>query len=331
MLENFKLARFKIHLEPLEEIILPRYKGSTFRGGFGNSFRRLVCLNKKWNCRECILKEKCIYSYIFETPLPTGLAYPYKNSYISHPFVLEPPPEEKELYNQEEEILFYLILMGKAIEYLPYFVFVFEELGKIGIGKGRGKYLLKKVESSPFRKNRLNNNLNEERKIVYNGKDKIFSNDFTLITGKQIEELSISFSDVEKITIDFLTPTRIKFQNKLISELKFSVFLKNLFRRISTLAYFHSHNFLDLNYPELIKKAEDIKTIDSQLSWYDWERYSARQNSKMKLGGFKGRITFQENKKGLLKKFLPFILLGEYTHIGKGTSFGLGKYKITDC
>ena len=24
---------------------------------FGNSFRRLVCLNKKWNCRECILKE----------------------------------------------------------------------------------------------------------------------------------------------------------------------------------------------------------------------------------------------------------------------------------
>jgi len=44
----------------------------------------------------------------------------------------------------------------------------------------------------------------------------------------------------------------------------------------------------------------------------------------MKMGGFVGDISF----KGDLEKFLPFIILGEYIHVGKGTSFGLGKYDI---
>ena len=44
----------------------------------------------------------------------------------------------------------------------------------------------------------------------------------------------------------------------------------------------------------------------------------------MKMGGFIGSITFE----GDFKSYLPFLLLGEYIHVGKGTSFGLGKYKI---
>jgi CRISPR/Cas system endoribonuclease Cas6 (RAMP superfamily) len=46
----------------------------------------------------------------------------------------------------------------------------------------------------------------------------------------------------------------------------------------------------------------------------------------MKMGGFVGEITFQ----GELEQFLPFIALGEYIHVGKGTSFGLGKYEICE-
>ena len=45
---------------------------------------------------------------------------------------------------------------------------------------------------------------------------------------------------------------------------------------------------------------------------------------KLKMGGFLGEITFE----GDLAEFLPFLKLGEYLHIGKGTVYGLGKYEI---
>jgi CRISPR/Cas system endoribonuclease Cas6 (RAMP superfamily) len=81
---------------------------------------------------------------------------------------------------------------------------------------------------------------------------------------------------------------------------------------------------LDLDFKGLIEKSKEITVQKENLTWFDWERYSNRQETKMKMGGFIGSITFQGN----FQTFLPFVLLGEYVHVGKGTSFGLGKYEI---
>lgn len=64
-----------------------------------------------------------------------------------HPFVIEPPLERKRGYKPGEGITFGLTLVGRAIDYLPYFIYTFNELGKTGLGKGRGKFELKAVRS----------------------------------------------------------------------------------------------------------------------------------------------------------------------------------------
>jgi len=100
--------------------------------------------------------------------------------------------------------------------------------------------------------------------------------------------------------------------------------MRVLLRRLSNLAYFHCGTELNLDFRGLIAAAEQIETVTSDLRWYDWERYSARQDVRMKLGGFVGRVTYR----GDLQPFLPLLRLGEVVHIGKGTSFGLGKYVL---
>jgi CRISPR/Cas system endoribonuclease Cas6 (RAMP superfamily) len=83
---------------------------------------------------------------------------------------------------------------------------------------------------------------------------------------------------------------------------------------------------LDLDFGGIIHEAEAVRTVQNDLRWVDWERYSARQDSRMKLGGFTGTVTFE----GELDPFISLFQIGEHLHIGKATSFGLGKYQIID-
>jgi CRISPR/Cas system endoribonuclease Cas6 (RAMP superfamily) len=60
---------------------------------------------------------------------------------------------------------------------------------------------------------------------------------------------------------------------------------------------------------------------DAALRWFDWERYSNRQNTRMFMGGMIGSITYE----GDLGKYLPLLDFASKVHIGKQTTFGMGK------
>ena len=311
-INHFQFAPFQFFLKVLDYILLPAYKGSTLRGGFGHAFKKVVCVNKERICGSCLLKEKCVYSYVFETPPHSDTSRMRKYPYAPHPFVITPPLEESREYGKGETLCFELTLIGKSIDYLPYFVYTFDELGQIGLGKGKGRYQLEEVRSQKDR---------NKEETIYSSRDKILHKSFKVWN---IEELLESSSNTKTLTLNFITPTRLKFDGKLSSKLEFHILMRNVLRRISLLSYFHCDTDLDLDYKGLIERSQEIKVDKENLSWFDWERYSSRQETKMKMGGFIGSITFR----GDLEPFMPFLLLGEFIHAGKGTSFGLGKYQI---
>jgi len=313
--KKFKFAKFRFYLHPLEPIILSNYKGSALRGGFGCLFKKVVCIDYNRSCERCVLKNKCAYAYIFETPFPQNLEEKtkFKIAYPPHPYILEPPFNSQVIFNPDHEFTFNLILIGKGIEYLPYFISVFEELGKSGLGKGRGRYKLVRIENikgeTIYRYGQLENKINQID----------FQDIFNQYHG-------VEFNNYSQITIHFLTPTRIIVGEKLVQEVNFKIFLTNLVRRISLLSVFHGSEKLVFDYLNLLQDADMITTTEKHFRWCDWERYSSKQERRMKLGGFLGNISFG----GELKRFLPFIKLGEYIHIGKLTSFGFGKYEIVE-
>ena len=443
-MENFSFARFSFTICGETSLALPAYKGSTLRGGFGHAFRRVVCVFKDRDCADCLLKEKCVYCWTFETPIPENAEILRKYTAAPHPFILEPPEDNRTNYEPGETLSFGLILIGRAVDYLAYFIYTFEELGRIGIGKNRGKYHLVEVaegephgpclpmavgptsppltkgDSGGFSHAALNTTVlpnlpsppnegegqgegdvdvdvaqpppavsgsnpqpatrnsepmsqsgtQELRKpnahplgvqirnpqcAIRNGKDpqlatrnprfvvdpqpatrnsqpgtRIIYNGLTkkLAAGNGVvhwPEIIVG-PPPSQIRISFLTPTRLKYEGGFVSEdLEFHILFRNLLRRISLLSYFHcGHRLDDTGFRDLIEQARNIKTINQKLSWHDWERYSNRQETKMKMGGLIGEITYE----GDFTLFWPYIRLGEYVHVGKGSSFGLGRYSI---
>lgn len=318
--KNFYLSKYTFILTPKEELELPPYKGSTLRGGFGRIFHDLSCKDKRRNeCRGCILRDKCPYSYIFDTSPQFDAPYLKKIEDIPRPFIIEPPFEEKTKIFPGETLNFNLILVGKAIDYLPYFVVAFKELGKVGIGKNRKKFLLEKIKANGFK--------NEEEIAIYSSEDEVIKAVECKFTWAEIIEKSRrqrGVLDSRYLTLKFITPTRIKYQDKFVSVPEFHVIIRNLLRRISNLSYFHCGEKLNINFKYLIDQSTKIKTEKIDVNWVEWERYSFIQERRMKLGGFIGEVIY----KGDLSRFLPFLLLGEYIHVGKGATFGLGLYKL---
>ena len=101
--------------------------------------------------------------------------------------------------------------------------------------------------------------------------------------------------------------------------------MRNILRRISLLGKIHCGSTWELPYKEILEQAaKHVKLVDSNTGWYDWERYSNRQRTRMNMGGIIGTFTYEGN----VAPFLPLILLGQFTHIGKNTTFGLGKYLL---
>ena len=130
---------------------------------------------------------------------------------------------------------------------------------------------------------------------------------------------------VDMVKLRFTTPTRIRVEGDLQASLNFELLIRNLLRRVSMLMAVHGQSQLDLDYKELIARAAHVRIGAASLRWPDWQRYSNRQETPMKLGGFIGEIEYTGES---ITEFLPLIVAGEILHVGAGTSFGLGKYEI---
>lgn len=311
MLDRFEIAHFTLHLRAVEPMILPAYKGSTFRGAFGMALKELVCIRQDRDCGPCIVKNTCAYYYVFETPVLPGSAMMKKYPYAPHPFILRPPLVNQTELKAGEGITCGLVLVGRAIAYLPYFILTFERLGSRGVGKGRGRFSVERVTNG------------DSGKVVYSGVGKTLDARYSTLKGMTLSQPGDD--SVRRMTLTFLTPTRLRYQGELTEDLEFHVLIRNLLRRISMLLYFHcGQDPSGLNIHDLIEKALVVRTVKNELTWQDWERYSRRQEARMKLGGVVGSIAYEGN----LGPFLPYLRLGEYVHVGKGTSFGLGWYRI---
>jgi len=305
----FTCEKFRLFIRVTSLMVLPPYKGGVFRGAFGYAFRRIVCAVRNQECPSCILRDKCLYVNLFEPPPPAGFPDSRKYSRAPAPFVFRPPDSHRQAFHPGETLEFELILLGPALEALPYFIYTLVEMGKRGLGRERGKYELTRADW-------LNNG---EAFEVYDGpsqtlKGVAFEQNHLM---QQVEEVA------PEITLKFITPLRLKQKGRLVTQLTFPLLLERLIERITLLSTFYGSG-TPAGLADLQPLSERVNTAHDGLYWYDWGRYSTRQKDYMKLGGLRGEITFE----GELAPFMPLLKLGEKVHVGQGSGFGLGGYEV---
>jgi len=276
------------------EAILPYYKGSTFRGVFGAALKRIVCALKREDCKDCILAERCLYSQVFET-----------SSSLPHPFVIEPPLTTDTYFEEGSPFKFSLLLFGEANRNLPYFIYAFQQMGKIGIGKKvkgkRGRFLVQSVKMG--------------HELVYDGKE-------GKIIMKDPPELNLNHApqetqqDISRVKLFIITPLRIKFQNRFTAELPFHVLVRAMLRRVSSLYNAYGQGEPPLDYRGLVHRAKSVRSTESDIRWFDWKRYSGRQDRSMLMGGIVGSITYE----GEIGEYLPLLDFCARVHLGKQTT-----------
>jgi hypothetical protein len=317
--QAIRLGVFEFRLRAETEAWLPRFKGSTLRGAFGSALKRAVCIRDDFNCEVCLVRPNCIYTHLFETLPPAGVDAFRGQKYAPHPYVLEPPLNFKQHYAPGEPLRFGLTLIGRAIDYLPYVIFAVDEAGRRGLGQERGRFALESVSCRAA---------DGDDQLIYDGSEKrLTSGPFSLSAEEFIarrfslpEPLNLKRSNLK---LTFLTPTRIRVHGDLQSSVTFELLMKSLLRRLWQVASAHCGVELLLDHRRLIERAKEVSLVSSQLRWQDWERYSNRQQTSMKMGGFVGEVEFT----GLDAEFLPVLALGELLHVGTGTTMGLGKFE----
>ena len=317
--QGLSFARYEIRFRAgADGVLLPPYKGSTFRGGFAGTFRRLVCTGGAGKCKECLLRHNCPYPLIFESEPPPGSEVLRSFDAIPRPFVLEPSPDPRTSYSPGETFDFALILFGRARDFLPYFVVTLDEFSRRGIGKGRKPFALEEIA--------VVNPLTGVSTVVYQGRDRVVRPRDLSVAAEDIWRRAADYplDGLRRIEVIFLTPTRVTYEGASIRAPEFHAVVRSLLRRVSSLCYFYHGFAYEADFPGIIQRAGEVRLVRNETFWVTVGRYSSRQARRVPLEGFVGRAFYE----GPLEDFLPLLLLGELIHIGKGTVFGQGKFAL---
>lgn len=304
---SLPVARYRLEFEVTSPLSLPAYAGSTLRGAWGLALRAAACLTRAPACDGCALLYTCPYAAIFETRPPRERPPSLQDfSQVPRPYVIEPPALGERRYTPGERLVFHIVLAGRALEQLRLIIEAHVRAFRRGVGKGDGTAELRRVVyEGPC-----------EQVVLEGAGGTIAPHAPTLPPVPDLGTVAV---------LRFDSPLRLQSNGRPapVEELTARRLLMALVRRVALLAEFHGAGPLPLDFAALARQAETIAS-DTALRWHDWARWSNRQRRSMALGGYLGDWRLE----GDLAPFAPFLHLGQWLHVGKEATFGLGGYRL---
>ena len=283
------------------------YLGSAWRGAFGHALRRMVCVTHLPACDDCALLDTCPYPSLFESRPPADAKKLRLYTRTPNPYVLE--PSDRRLDSRNGMLALGVTLFGYANHQLPYIVRALDQAGRHGLTKRRIQLQLVDVQ--------VEDSADHWRLIHQPG---------GVLHSAPLVEPALPPAP-ETVGVRLISPLRIKREEHYVtpSGFRFRAFAANLLRRISLLTCFYGDTPLETDFSGLLRQAETVVVRQPKLRWQELTRFSSRQNSKLKMGGLVGSFVLEGPAIELL---WPYLWLGQWAHIGKACTMGLGRYLL---
>jgi hypothetical protein len=308
--------RLRVTLRAEEPAELPPYQGSLLRGAFGHALRRLVCAaGPKQPCATCRLRRGCHYTRLFETFID-GEPPPFLRGLDTapRPYVFEPDVAHLHRgyprYAPGDPLGFDLLLLGQATDLAGWALLAVEAMAHDGLGARRARFVLDRVQARDP----------EGRWIALRDNGRW--------TGCDAPPPSVPPTNglpTDRLNVHIQTPLRLPTRDNAAGSFRMRDLAFLMIRRILELATFHVPGAApDWTFRPLLEHAGTVRISARDLHWYDWQRYSNRQERKMSFGGFLGNVELEGN----LAPLAALLRTSEIVHVGKGATFGLGKLEL---
>jgi hypothetical protein len=256
----------------------------------------------------------CLYAYLFETPPAIEGGKLRRYNAAPHPYVLDPRSSDARRFASGERIELGLTLFGaRANNAIPYLLSALAEAGRRGVGRQRARLRLDEAYQLDLH--------GRPQQLVYS-RGRLYPPAEPSVVG-------IPVPAPQEIRIELLSPLRLRREEGLVrpDNFGFADLFSSLLRRASLLSHFHGDMPLETDFKGLMEKARRVVAIKTNLRWQELTRYSTHQHASMRMGGLLGEIVLE---KGDWADFWPYLWLGQWMHAGKGTTMGLGQYRLCE-
>ena len=195
---------------------------------------------------------------------------------------------------------------------VAYLVLTFAQLARDGLGPGRRKVELVRVEQ-------LDERAQPAALIYDSGSATVRQN----VAPLQLE-LEHSGRPVTRVGVRFLTPTELKNGQQLAAKPEFGILAARVRDRISTLRQLYGPGPLEIDFRAFGERAALVRMRRCELRQVDVMRRSSRTGQVHPMGGFVGEAEYE----GDLGEFVPYLEAARWTGVGRQTVWGKGEVEV---
>ncbi|QFU02557.1 hypothetical protein FIU83_13015 [Halomonas sp. THAF5a] len=295
------MGLYRLQTVAEQPIHLPGFAGATLRGALGHALRELSCMTGMASCEGCPLLRSCRYPALFE-PKALGTASPGHPT-PPPPYILRSPVTRPHTLRPGAQFQFEMAVFGLSPADVELLVRAWQRALYKGLGTRRGRARLVSVQH--YQGQRWNEVWQEAH------------SEWSPHLARLLQPAGVP-DDLSTLTLRFMSPVRLQHRGRLChpEQVTPPILLAALVRRLKLVAGAAMRP---------APPTSDGLALSTEMRLYRWERQSSRQGRAIRLDGLVGDIHLTGDA---LKAWWPWLWLGQFTHLGKNVSHGLGQYQL---